>query len=108
VQRGLADRVAEEADRRMWHMRLVENFTAVSGNYVREDPSADRFAETTSLLYNTVQHLKGASSFSPPALGKQRARFTVGEPLLIDERWPAYSANRQGARQAVADLTKTL
>ncbi len=31
VQRGLADRLAEESDLRMWHMRLVENFVAVTG-----------------------------------------------------------------------------
>ena len=108
VQRGLADRLAEEADRRMWHMRIVEAFVAVSGSYVRENPTADRFAETTNLLYKTIQRLKGTPTFHPPALGKQRARMDVGEPILIDERYADYTSSRQGARQAVADLTQTL
>ncbi len=108
VQRGLADRVAEEADRRMWHMRIVEGFVAVSGSYVRENPTADRFAETTNLLYKTVQRLKGAPTFDPPPLGSQIAHLDVGEPVLVDDRYADYSANRHGARQAVADLTQSL
>ncbi len=105
VERGLADRVAEEADRRMWHMRMVETLVAVTGSYVRDDPTADRFAETTNLLYMTVQRLKGSSSFTPAALGRQRAQLDVGEPILVDERYAAYAASRQGARQAVTELT---
>ncbi|HLJ55903.1 MAG TPA: 1-acyl-sn-glycerol-3-phosphate acyltransferase [Chthonomonadaceae bacterium] len=108
VERGIADRVAEEADRRMWHMRLVESFVAVSGSYVREKPTADRFAETVNLLYKTVQRLKGAPAFTPPPLGRQRALMTVGEPILVDDRYADYTASRQGARQAVADLTQSL
>jgi 1-acyl-sn-glycerol-3-phosphate acyltransferase len=108
VQRGLADRVAEEADRRMWHMRMVEELVAVSGAYVHESPTADRFAETTNLLYRTVQRLKGASWFTPPALGSQRALIDVAEPILIDDLYPEYASGRQGARQAVVDLTHTL
>jgi hypothetical protein len=108
VQRGLADRVAEEADRRMWHMRIVEHFVAVSGSYVRESPTADRFAETTNLLYKTVQRLKGAPAFNVPPVSRLRARMDVGEPILVDDRFAAYSAGRQGARQAVTDLTLEL
>ena len=47
VERGLANRIAEEARLRMWHMRVVESFVAVSGSYVQENPSFNRFAETT-------------------------------------------------------------
>ena len=108
VQRGLADRAAEEADLRMWHMRLVETFVAVTGSYVRDNPTAERYAETVSLVYKTVQRLKGEASDAPPSIGSQRVRLTVGEPILIDDRYGAYTANRQGARQCVADLTKTL
>ena len=32
VQRGLADLVAEEASLRIWHMRIVESFVAVTGH----------------------------------------------------------------------------
>ena len=71
VQRGLADRVAEEADRRMWHMRIVEAFVAVSGSYVRDSPTADRYAETTNLLFKTVQRLRGHPDL--PAAGARQA-----------------------------------
>jgi hypothetical protein len=47
VEKYLSDKVAEEANLRMWHMRLVESFVAVSGKYVKEKPSCERFAETT-------------------------------------------------------------
>ena len=36
LERGLADRLAEETAQRLWHMRLVESFVAVSGDYVKE------------------------------------------------------------------------
>lgn len=108
VQRGLADRVAEEADRRMWHMRLVEGFVAVSGSYIYEKPTADRFAETLLLLHSTINRLQGGDMPAFPTLGKQRVRLSVGEPILLDEMWDTYKSGRQGARQSVTDLTKTL
>jgi hypothetical protein len=39
LERGLADRIAEEASLRMWHMRLVESFVAVTGDYVIKKPT---------------------------------------------------------------------
>ncbi|KAF3888734.1 MULTISPECIES: glycerol acyltransferase [Nostocales] len=108
VEKALGDRVAEEANLRMWHMRLVENLVAVTGKYVREKPTAERFAETTLLLWNVVTLITGGNPFRTPKLGKQNVKITIGEPLSVSERYPAYKASRQGARQAVADLTKDL
>ncbi|WLT37164.1 hypothetical protein NON20_14320 [Synechocystis sp. B12] len=61
VKKGLADRIAEEADLRMWHMRLVENFVAVTGHYVKEKPTVERFADTLLLLWNVITRMKGAT-----------------------------------------------
>ncbi len=108
VERGLADRVAEESDLRMWHMRLVESFVAVTGAYVAEKPSADRFAEVVLIAHKTMQRLEGVDTFSEPDLGKKRALVVVGEPISINQRWESYKASRQGAKQAVADLTTTI
>ena len=109
LERGLGDRIAEEASLRMWHMRLVESFVAVTGKYIRENPTAERFAETTLLIWDMVNRIKGSNPLSHrPILGKQRVKITVGEPISISERYPAYQANRQGAKQAVADFTKDL
>lgn len=104
VERGLADRVAEGANLRMWHMRLVESFVAVTGHYVKEHPSADRFAETTLLLRDMVGKIKG-EPLSRPQLGPQRAILTVGDPIEVSGRLAAYKGKR---REAIADLTQDL
>ncbi|HLK58592.1 MAG TPA: 1-acyl-sn-glycerol-3-phosphate acyltransferase [Chthonomonadaceae bacterium] len=108
VERGMADRIAEEADLRMWHMRLVESFVSVTGTYVFEKPTAERFAEMVSIVYQTLQRLQGKTQFDPLTPGKLRARITIGTPLWVDERWETYRSGRQAARQAVADLTAEL
>lgn len=105
VDRGLADRVAEEADLCLWHMRLVETFVSVTGHYVIEKPSVERFAEMVLLLWDLVSRIKGKSPFPRPKLGKQRAQLIVGQPLSVSDRWQAYKTNR---RQAVTNLTHDL
>ena len=108
IERGLADRIAEEANLRMWHMRLVESFVAVTGDYVAEKMTVERFAETTLLLWDMVTRIKGSNPFDRPSLGQQRVQITVGQPLSVSDRYPVYQASRHAARQAVADLTKDL
>jgi hypothetical protein len=108
LERGLADRIAEEAELRMWHMRLVEDFVAVTGKYVREKPTLERFADTMLLLWRTVKRIGGDTTASPPRLGKQQAYLTVGEPLSVTARWDTYRTNRRSAKQAVGDLTTDL
>lgn len=108
VERGLADRVAQEASLRMWHMRLVENFVAVTGKYVREKPTVERFAETTLLMWETIARIKGSSTVRRPQLGQQSVQMTVGEPISVSDRWQTYQASRRSAKQAVTDLTRDL
>ncbi len=108
LERGLADRIAEEANLRMWHMRLVETFVAVTGHYVVEKPTVERFAETILLLWDMVTRIKGSNPFERPRLGKQRVQMTVGQPLSVSDRYPIYQASRHSARLAVADLTQDL
>ena len=105
VELGLADRIAEEADLRMWHMRLVENFVAVTGHYVKEKPSVERFSETLLLLRDTIVRIQGGNPFPRPVLGDQIAYLSVGQPLSVSDRWSAYKQNR---RQAIAELTADL
>jgi hypothetical protein len=104
VERGLANLVAEEADLRLWHMRLVERFVAVTGYYVKDNPTAERFAETTLLVWDLVSRLKG-ENVAKPQLGRQRVNLAIGQPLSVSQRWTDYRANR---RQAVAKLTQDL
>ena len=108
IDKSLGDRVAEEAYVRMWHMRLVEDFVAVSGMYIREKPTLERFAETILLLWDLVNKIKGNPPVNRPQLGKQQVRITIGEPISISERYPNYKSSRVAARQAVTELTTDL
>jgi len=105
VDRGLANILAEEASLRMWHMRLVESFVAVSGKYVKEKPTVDRFAETALLIWDMINRIKGDNSLKRPILGKQRVQMTVGKPISVSQRWEAYQTKR---RTAVSELTQDL
>ena len=108
LEKGLADRVAEAADLRVWHMRLVESFVAVTGNYVSERPTVDRFVETTLLIWDMVCRIKGGNPFDRPKLGKQKAFLKIGNPISVSDRWKSYQGGRKNAKQAVADLTQDL
>lgn len=108
VDRGLADRVAEEADLRIWHMRLVESFVAVTGKHVLEKPTVDRFAEATLLMWDMITRIKGGSAFKRPKLGKQSASITISHPISVNEYASIYQSNRRAAKQAVTDLTTQL
>ncbi len=103
--KGLADLVASEAELRLWHMRLVETFVSVTGYYVAENLSAERFADTIILLWTMVAKLKGDSKVKTPYLGQKKAKLTAMPPFLIADYWEQYQTNR---RQAVADLTQDL
>jgi hypothetical protein len=102
--KGLADLVASEAELRLWHMRLVETFVSVTGYYVAENLSAERFADTIILLWTMVAKLKG-SKVKTPYLGQKKVKLTAMPPFLIADYWEQYQTNR---RQAVADLTQNL
>ncbi|MEA5570847.1 1-acyl-sn-glycerol-3-phosphate acyltransferase [Calothrix sp. UHCC 0171] len=108
VEKGLGDRIADEANMHMWHMRLVESFVAVTGEYVRENPSPERFSETLLILWQMVARITGENTSKRPDLGKQKAKITIGQPICVSERYSTYKGNRQGAKQAVADLTKDM
>lgn len=105
VEQGLGNWIAAEASLYMRHMRLVEKFVAVTGNYVASNPTAERFAETLLIVDRFVKMIKGDNSEKPPDLGKQKVRISVGQPLSVSDRSSLYQNNR---RQAVADLTQDL
>jgi len=107
-RQGLADWVAEEADLRMRHMRLVESFVAVTDDCIQKRPSADRMAELALLLFDVTARIKRQKLPHRPRLGWRRATITVGEPISVSDRYPDYQTSRQAARQAVQRLTQDL
>ncbi|MBE9046219.1 1-acyl-sn-glycerol-3-phosphate acyltransferase [Pleurocapsales cyanobacterium LEGE 10410] len=108
VKQGLADWIAAEADLRMLHMRLAESFVAVTGTYVREKPSFERFAETSLILFDAIARIKGNKNPRRPRLGWRKSTVTIGEPINVSDRVKTYRQNRQGAKQAVAQLTQDI
>lgn len=109
---GLADRVAAEAQMRLWHMRIVESFVAVTGSYVREKPTPERFAESTLLLWKLLSQLKGEARPGRPQLGRRRVQITIGEPLSATAAYAQALAKgekpRRAGRVAVNQLNEQL
>ncbi|MFN5160314.1 MAG: 1-acyl-sn-glycerol-3-phosphate acyltransferase [Cyanobacteriota bacterium] len=105
LDQGLAERLAEETELRLWHMRMVESFVAVSGSYVKQCPSQERFADTLLILWDTLCRIKGGNPEQRPRLGPRMALLCIGEPLAVTPRLAAYRADR---RSAVAELTADL
>lgn len=108
VARGLADWIAEAASLHTRHMRLVESLVAVTDHYVRDNPSFERFAETTLILFDLVERLKGNPTPARPRLGWREVTLTVGQPIDVTARWPLYSQSHRAAKQAVEILTQDL
>ena len=112
VELGLADRVAVEAQMQLWHMRIVESFVAVTGRYVREKPTAERFAESALLLWKLFSQLKGEAKPKRPKLGRRRVKMTIGEPLSVTavygEALAAGAKPRRAGRIAVDELNGQL
>jgi len=105
LDRGLASRLAEQTAQQLWHMRLVESFVAVSGSYVKDDPSQERFADTLLILWDTLCRIRGGNPERRPRLGSRRAQIRIGEPIAVGPRLAAYRTDRRGA---VATLTTDL
>jgi 1-acyl-sn-glycerol-3-phosphate acyltransferase len=109
LERGLADRLAEETAGRLWHMRMAEAFVAVSGHYLKESPSQERFADTLLLLWDTQCRIRGGDPGRRPRLGRRRARVRIAPPIAVQELLPAYRTERRAAVAALtADLQTTL
>lgn len=106
VERGLANRVVEQAHFNLWHMYLAETLLAISAQYVREKPTVERLAEISLLVWQAIAHLKGNRSVDQrPYLGRRWAHLSVGNAISVTERWDEYSVDR---RQAVTSLTQDL
>jgi hypothetical protein len=86
-------------------MRLVESFVAVSGSYVKDDPSQERFADSLLILWDTLCRIRGGKPERRPRLGVRRAQIRIGEAIAVAPRLAAYRADR---RSAVANLTADL
>ncbi|MGB3788118.1 MAG: 1-acyl-sn-glycerol-3-phosphate acyltransferase [Phormidesmis sp.] len=112
LERGLADWAAQEASLREMHMRVVESFVAVDGEYLQEKPSFERCAEMAMLMFDLVTKLGDRPSSSwqsgRPRLGKRWVKMTVQPPISVSDRLLDYQQNRRIGRTAVAALTEEI
>ncbi|MEO0854382.1 MAG: 1-acyl-sn-glycerol-3-phosphate acyltransferase, partial [Cyanobacteria bacterium J06648_11] len=83
-------------------------FVAVTDGYACEQPTVERLAEISLILFDCVARIRGIKMPRRPQLGKRRAQLTVGKPISLGERWPQYARDRQGAKQAVKHLTRDI
>ncbi|MCG6138213.1 MAG: 1-acyl-sn-glycerol-3-phosphate acyltransferase [Nostoc sp. LLA-1] len=107
-KRGLADWVAQEADLRIRHMRIVESFVAVTANSLQEQPTVDKYAETALLMFDMLSRIQDTTLPGRPRLGLRKACIIIGEPISATERWKNSQGDRHASRQATSNLTKDL
>lgn len=107
AERGIANWIAETASLQIRHMRLVESFVAVSGHYVHDCPSFERFAETSLILFDLVERLKGTAVPRRPRLGWREVTVSIGRPIDVSDRYSSLQAPHQ-SKQAVLALTQDL
>ncbi len=108
ISRKLADRIATEADVRMWHMRLLESLRSITDSYLKDRPTVDRFIEVTLLLWDLIARIKAEKPANRPILGKRRVQITICNPIPLSDYWDRYKLDRQEARKVVLDLTQEL
>jgi 1-acyl-sn-glycerol-3-phosphate acyltransferase len=108
IGRKLADRIATEADLRMWHMRILESSIAVTSSYIKDKPTVERFAETTLLLWDLVARIQGKNPIHRPVIANRRAEIKIGNYISIGDYWNRYNISRRESKQAVSDVTQKL
>lgn len=108
LERGLADWMAQEASLRMVNMRLAESFVAVRDDYVAKKMSFERFAETTLLIFDALARIRGDKLPHRPRLGWRQARLSINQPILVNSYWESYQVDRQGAKRAIAHVTRDI
>jgi len=109
IERGLANRIAQEAHLHLWHMRLVETFIAMTHPPHPPAPTPTWAAESTLRFWSVITRLKGHDPLRlpQPHLGSRRASFTIGDPIAVTPRWSAYQTNRRQAIQTLTDDLQT-
>ncbi|APD48499.1 1-acyl-sn-glycerol-3-phosphate acyltransferase [Synechococcus sp. CS-602] len=105
LELSLADWSAQEAAIQMNHMRLAEQFASISGSYVAEKPSIDRYGELLLILWGAIAWIRSPQAEAPPSLGPRRVTIVVGESIEVGDQFGLYRSDR---RTAVDQLTAVI
>lgn len=108
VERGFANWSAEQSSLFLWHMRLAERLTVITGDYVLQNPTAERFAEILIILWRVVMWVRDKNPNRAIHFGPRRLILSIAEPISVTQQLPHYQENRRSARQAIQGLTKDL
>jgi hypothetical protein len=81
---------------------------AVTNSYVEGQPSFERLAETSLILFDLVERVKGTRVPRRPQLGRRQAVISLAAPINVSQRWSTYQPSRQAAKVAVDQLTQDL
>ncbi len=106
LERALADRAAHGAALALLPMRLAETLVAVSGSYVAERPSFERYMETTLLIHDALARICAEGLPARPRLGARRARISIGTPISVTECRRGRGKGER--RQLLAELSEAL
>ena len=104
IKRQLLNRMASQSKEMDWHMRLVESFVSVTGTYIKEKPSFERFTEITYLLFDTISKIKTGAGQKRPDLGKYKVRITAGNPLLVNQYHVIHKTGKRGTKEAIEKI----
>jgi len=109
LQRRLADWGAQEAELALEHMRLAEQFASISGSYVAEGPSVDRYADVLGILWRALDWIGKRAQPLPPGVLPLKLSIQVGDPIDVSARHAHYRADRRSAvEQLTGDLALAL
>ena len=108
LDKNLAEWIANEAQLRVKHMRLVENFVAMTADYIREKPTFDRFTETSLILFDVMAKIKGEKIPKRPRLGKRITTLTIGKTISVKEYFNNENLSKRKRKQAVNNITYQL
>jgi hypothetical protein len=79
-------------------LQRLQNFIALTGDYVAAEATAERFLDVLGRLEKEVL---GSVRHSVP----RQARIRIGTPIRLEDRYTEY---RKSKRQVVADVTREL
>jgi Acyltransferase len=108
IGRKLADRIATEADLRMWHIHIVAGLATLTSTYLKDKPSIERFAETALLLWDLMARIQGKNPLQRPIIGDRRVEMTIGNSISIGDYWNRYTSSERESQQVIIDVTEQL
>ncbi len=105
---SLENRIAFDAKRQDWNMRLIESLVAIQNNYIPTKPSFERFMDVTLLLHDTLTKILTGSGQKRPIVENLDSTVKIGKPILVNDYIEEINSSRLGAKSAMNKITLEL